>query len=246
MRITLLTVVAIAAPMSPASAQVITGTVLDSASNTRVAAAQVMLLQVGSSHTTVTDSSGRFRFEVQPGMASLRITALGYSDLQSGVLTLKKGERIAILALVATQPVEVPPIFVVAKTRRPASGLEGFYQRRRRGIGFGHFMDQKALERITALEVSDYLRHVPGASLGADNVQLRPSCSDATYLVDGMPIVSSRSFTATESVNSIVSPTEVAAIEVYRGDVGLPAEFMIALTSASAGSCGVVAIWTKR
>ena len=243
-RIALLTALALART-TPALAQTITGTVMDTAKNARVAAAQVILLQVGSSQTAITDSTGKFRFDVEPGMVSLRISALGYSDLLSGTMELKKNERIAILALLSTQPVELPPIYVVAKSRRPATGLEGFYQRKRRN-GFGYFIDERAIERVTAFEVSDYLRRVPGAWVGHDHVQLRHYCSDATYLLDGMPITGSGIFTATETINSMVSPTEVAAIEVYKGDVGVPADLMISVASASRGTCGIVAIWTKR
>jgi hypothetical protein len=241
----LLTAIALAARVSLAEAQIITGTVMDSTSNTRVRAAQVMVTQVGSSQTALTDSTGRFRFELQPGMVTLRITALGYGDLQSGVLTLAKGERMAILALLSTQPMEIPPLYVLAKTRRPPTALEGFYQRRKRG-GFGYFMDDKALARLAPIDVSHYLTRVPGAWVGPDLVQLRPSCNDAMYLLDGMPVVGDNTFTATELVNSMVSPAEIAAIEVYRGDVGVPMELMIAFSSARAGSCGLVAIWTKR
>ena len=161
MRTALITLIAVAAHTSTAAAQIITGTVCDSASNTRVAAAQVMLLQVGSSQTAITDSSGKFRFEVKPGMASLRITALGYSDLQSPLLTLQKRRKGRPSGAGCDSAVEVAPIFVLAKTKRPATGLEGFYQRRRRG-GFGYFMDERTIRR---------------ASLRNANKSLSPSCT---------------------------------------------------------------------
>ena len=44
----------------------------------------------------------------------------------------------------------------------------------------------------------------------------------------------------------MVATADVGAIEVYKGDAGIPADLMIALPSAAAGSCGVVAIWTRR
>lgn len=223
----------------------ITGTVMDSVSNTRVAAAQVVLFQVGSSQTAITDSTGRFRFEIEPGMATIRITALGYGELSSGVLVVEKHERLSILAFVSTAPLEVLPLYVVAKSRRPPTALEGFHQRKKRG-GFGYFLDEKAIARISAFEVSDYLRRIPGVRRGRDNVQLRPYCSDANYLVDGLPVLGMQGMSATELVNSMVSTADVAAIEVYKSDIAVPAELMIASSGMSAGSCGIVAIWTKR
>lgn len=245
-RVLILLVVLVAGLTSTALGQAtITGTVMDSVSNSRVAAAQVVLFQVGSSQTAITDSTGKFRFEVEPGMATIRITALGFGELSSGVLVVGKGERISILAFVSTEPLAVLPLYVIAKSRRPATGLEAFRQRKKRG-GFGYFLDEKAIARINAFEVSDYLRRVPGARLGRDNVQLRPYCSDANYLVDGLPVLGMQGMSATELVNSMVSTMDVAAIEVYKGDGAVPAELMIALSGPAAGSCGVVAIWTKR
>jgi hypothetical protein len=139
----------------------------------------------------------------------------------------------------------VLPLYVIATTRRAPTALEAFHQRKKRAA-FGYFLDEKAIARIPAFEVSDYLRRIPGARHGRDNVQLRPYCRDANYLVDGLPVIGMQSFTATELVNSMVSTADVAAIEVYKGDVGIPAELMIALPGAGTGSCGIVAIWTRR
>jgi hypothetical protein len=236
--------VAICAPA--AWAQTITGRIVDD-SNRRIAAAEVVLLQLDTSANTVTDSTGLFRFRVKPGAWKLHVKALGYAELASSLMIVEKNERMSVVIVMTTTPVEILPLYVIAKSRRPATGLEGFNQRMNgsRG-GFGFFLDQKAIERIAAFQVSDILRRVPGATVLHDRVSLRPHCSDAIYLIDGSPIMAGGGDTATEIVNMLLSASEVAGVEVYKADGVLPGELMMAARPGVEGACGVVAIWTRR
>jgi hypothetical protein len=241
----------VAAFAGPTTAQTITGTVVDTTSNTPVAVAQVLLLQDGSSSTSLTDSAGKFRFSAKPGVFMLQFSALGYSELHSDLLLLRKNENLTVLAFLTTVPIELPPVFVVGRSRRPLNSIEQFEQRRKRG-GFGYFLDEKAIDRIPAMFVSDIMKHVPGARPGRDNVSLRPDCEDAIYLVDGIQIRPLRSDmaadyqSATDIVNGIVSVSDIAAIEIYKGDAGVPGELSFAVSDATGGMCGIIAIWTKR
>ena len=72
---------------------------------------------------------------------------------------------------------------------------------------------------------------------------VRRGCEDALYLIDGMPITPLGEETATEAVNSMISPSDIAGIEVYRSDATVPMELRVHMMS---GACGLVAIWTKR
>lgn len=235
-------------------AQTIIGTVWDSASNSKVAGAQVMLLQPDSSQSMVTDATGRFYFRALKGLAGLRISALGYADLSSPPFELEQDEKISLLIYVSATPVEIMPIVVIAKSRIPPTNYELFEQRRK-SAGSGHFLDEKALQRVYATQLTDYLRRVPGVTVERDMVRLRPFCGEPMYVVDGIefrpPIQeegqtlfgeSGQSTSATEQANAFVSPESVVAIEVYKDHA--PPELQGGLSTN--WPCGVVVIWTRR
>ncbi|HEY0811091.1 MAG TPA: Plug domain-containing protein, partial [Longimicrobiales bacterium] len=128
---------------------------------------------------------------------------------------------------------------------RALSRLDAFHERMKRK-SFGYFIDQKAIERMPAHFVSDLLRRAPGTWVERNRVMMR-GCSDALYLIDGMPVYPIGDETSTEAVNSMISPTDVEGIEVYRGDATVPMELRLHMgTANTAGSCGLIAIWTKR
>jgi hypothetical protein len=236
--------------LSTAAAQSITGRVVDGDTNTQIAAAEIMLIQIDSSSRTMSDARGAFRVRAIPGMWTLRVKALGYDDLITQPLQVAAGEHLSVVVMLTAKPLELPPVTVIARSNRALSALEEFEKRAKRK-GFGYFMDRKAIERAPAMVTSDLLRRVPGALVAHDRVSFR-GCEDATYLVDGMPVYGiggnvpgDPGLTATEWVNSIVAPEDIAGIEVYRGDVGVPAE-LVTYAGRGTGSCGLVAIWTKR
>src|SRR5262245_26735148 len=135
----------------PASAQTVNGTVMDSTTNTRIAGAQVMIIQVDSSASMVTDSTGKFRFRALAGPFTLFVRALGYQEMRSGVMQVGKNENLSILIFPSATPVEVLPLIVIGRSKRPLSDLEAFQQRMKREA-FGFFMDQKKIEKIYEIQ----------------------------------------------------------------------------------------------
>jgi hypothetical protein len=228
-----------------AAAQTITGRVVDATTNARVRAAEVMIVQIDSSAKTLTDTAGAFRFRAIPGMWTLRVHALGYEDLITQPLLVAEKEHLSIIVLVSSQPIEIAPITVIARSNRLLTRLDEFNNRMKKNA-FGYFLDQKAIERMPAFFVSDLLRRAPGAWVERNRVMMR-GCEDAHYLIDGMPVYPIGEETATEAVNSMISPSDIAGIEVYRGDASIPVELSVQIRAGNtSGSCGLVAIWTKR
>jgi hypothetical protein len=45
-------------------------------------------------------------------------------------------------------------------------------------------------------------------------------------------------------IDDILSPTSIAAIEIYASAANAPAELIPLVGAAQSGSCGIVAIWT--
>jgi hypothetical protein len=245
MRIILSTAMLLAVGLSPAAAQTITGRVVDADTNNRIRAAEVMIVQVDSSARTLTDTAGGFRVRAKPGMWTLRVQALGYQDLVTQPMKVGEKEHLSVVVVMSAQPLDIAPITVIGRSNRALSRLEEFQQRMKRNA-FGYFVDQKAIERVSVHFVSDVLRRVPGTWVTRDRVMMR-GCQDARYLIDGMPVFPVGEETATQAVNSMLSPGDIAGIEVYRGDAAVPAElraFMMA--DLTVGSCGLIAIWTKR
>jgi hypothetical protein len=231
--------------ISTAGAQTITGRVVDGDTNARVRAAEVMIVQIDSSARTITDTLGAFRFRAIPGMWTLRVHALGYEDLVTPPMLVGEKEHLSIVVVLSAKPLEIAPITVIARSNRALSRLDEFHARMKKNA-FGYFLDQKAIERLPAFSVSDLLRRVPGTWVERNRVMMR-GCNDALYLIDGMPVHPIGEETSTEAVNAMISPTDIAGIEVYRGDAAAPLELRVHMAAAStAASCGLIAIWTKR
>jgi hypothetical protein len=230
--------------IASADGQTITGRVVDADNNGRVRAAEVMIVQIDSSARTLSDSSGGFRFRAIPGMWTLRVRALGYEDLITAPMQLGEKEHISVVVLMSVKPLAIAPLTVVGRSNRALSQLDSFNDRRKKNA-FGYFLDEKAIERKGAFAVSDLLRTAPGARVERDRVQVR-GCPDVQYLLDGLPVMPLGEETATEAVNAMVSPADIAGVEFYRGDAAVPVELAVAFRGATVGACGVVAIWTKR
>jgi hypothetical protein len=230
--------------IAPADSQTITGRVVDADNNGRIRAAEIMLVQIDSSARTLTDSAGAFRFRAIPGMWTLRVHALGYEDLITAPMQLAEKEHLSVVVLMSVRPLALAPLTVVGRSNRALSQLDAFNDRRKKNA-FGYYLDEKAIERKGAFSVSDLLRTAPGVRVERDRVQMR-GCPDAQYLLDGLPVMPLGEETATEAINSMISPADIAGIEVYRGDAAVPLELAIAFRGATTGACGVVAIWTKR
>lgn len=231
--------------ISTAAAQTITGRVVEVDTNTPIRAAEVMIIQVDSSYRTVSDEKGAFRLPAAIGMWTLRVQALGYEPLTTQPMTIDKKEHLSVVVVMSMQPIDIAPITVIARSNRILSKLDEFYERKKKS-GFGYFLDQKQIERMNGHEVSDLLRMVPGAWVERNSVRMR-GCGDAHYVVDGMPIYPIGGETATEAVNAMVSPTDIAGIEVYRNEATAPMELTVNLwRNMGQSSCGIIAIWTKR
>jgi hypothetical protein len=149
-------------------------------------------------------------------------------------------------------PLAVPlaPLTIVAG-RRPWLRSRrlwevGFYGREeaygRTGLGSGQFLDAQAIRYTNPFHVADVVRMLRGVwvvptggttesitMLGHRGARF---CRPELY-VDGFRLLPG------ESVEEVVSPWELAGVEVYVG-MGMPAQFM----SVNAWDCGAIALWT--
>ena len=228
----------------------LTGIVADTTGRP-VGTADVRLDTAGWRH--VSDNGAFTMLHVTPGRHLLVVRSPGFA-VDSLHFSLDPGESMALTAVVhrltALASINVA---AHADTARPliASGhdwMEGFADRKAHNNG-GTFLDQTALDRKGAMRMTEVLRTVPGVRLlpvqneyGADDdkiVMRGTSTVDGQscpiqYYFDGHP------FDESDDIDRLISPHQVAAMEIYPGASQVPEQF-----KGPHALCGVIVIWTK-
>jgi hypothetical protein len=226
---------------STAGAQTITGKLIDATTGAPVDGATIALLRddraVGS---VVTDGDGAFTLRLPgEGVFRLRADRIGYGAALTPAMQLDADDDVALEFRLLPRAVELNPITVISFSDRPPGPDAGFAERARRSLG-GHFITREEIEQRHPIRIADLLATVPGVHLVPDprgfgeRVLLRGDCVPTVFL-DGVPILM-----ADMTIDDLVSPMDVEAIEVYRGPAEMPAEF------AGRGDCGAIAVWTRR
>lgn len=242
----------------PARAQVVLqGRVLDDSTERPIVGARLILLsRYGkTAGYQETDTLGRFRFTPHDnGRYALDVRAVGYRPALQTVLWMMEDRNFAGLEVRLTPHVALlAPVEVVAlsaPTRSPV--LANMEWRRRHGLG--QMISRQEIEERHPLRVTDILQETPGVRVdrqgsGASRrvIHLGPpmpgpgggDCPVQIFL-DGM--LATRDAPGGDvTVDDLVEPADVEAIEIFKGLAGVPAEFL-----NSQSRCGVIAIWTKR
>ena len=181
----------------------------------------------------LTDELGRASFtDLARRRYVIVIERLGYGEARES-LNVQAGSRTAVIVELAPEALALAPI-VVTTTRRGAD-MGGFEERRR--IGLGHFITRADLEAEPTY-VSSLLRTIPGVQVapsrltGGGDLSIRGGCRPDLVL-DGILL----RWVGGLSIDDHVTPTEVEAIEVYRG-VETPLRF-------GNSPCGAVVVWTR-
>jgi len=177
---------------------------------------------------------GRFIFtDVPAGAALISVRRLGYQqrrlEVDIGGATAKAPLEVAMVP-VATD--------VEAVTIEGASGkLQAFNDRRMRN-NFGYFFDQNDIRKRNPRYVSELFRTIPGARLQTSrrtgNILELRNCTPRIWL-DGVR-------TDNAEIDELISPSEIAGLEIYPSFAGVPAEYMDKENRA----CGVVLVWTRQ
>ncbi len=193
--------------------------------------AQVRVLEAAGMATT--DPLGRFSLRDLPGGTQvLEVKRIGYLvgqlpvQLRNGTPTTQDIQLVRI--------VNLDSVRVVAERSRYGE----FEENKRSFAGHGRFLTQTDIDRRRFLEMSELIHamggfRVEGSGLKAKVFSTRGSVSlsnpncEASIVIDGM----------TNQVINLVSPSDVGAIELYRG-VTAPGRY--------SAPCGTIMIWTKR
>lgn len=179
-------------------------------------------------------SDGRFTIsDIAGGVAELTVRRLGYVQRRLEV-DLKAGTTKDTLEILLT-PVatDVETVTIEGATGR----LQGFNERRVRN-NFGYFFDQNDIRRKSPRFVSELFRTIPGARLQASrrsgNILELRNCTPRIW-IDGVRADNGE-------IDELISPSEIAGMEIYPSFAGVPAEYMDKENRA----CGVVLVWTRQ
>jgi len=199
----------------------------------------------------VTDSSGFFLLDGLPaGKQSIRVSYDGrVTEDYEFTLHEHRTQRIAVLLDV--EELDLNPVIVEARQAEVWRDLAGFYERRNLYTGFARFFTREDIKRVRAARISGLLT-LEGIATRCFQWCVPTRLSRGVLCavpinVDGMP---------SQEVNyDDIAISDVAAVEIYRGvppvglNVPLPgppgASVWVGGGPPSAGSCGLVVIWTR-
>jgi hypothetical protein len=215
----------------------LSGTVVAAVGGLPLAGAQVNIVD---GPRTRANARGEWTLVAAPmGTRMLEVHAVSYYPERRSV-DIVAGAEVVRVALSTFKSV-LDTVKVVAG-RTDDRERAGFVERRRSGIG--SYLTPDDIARRRPVVTSDLFRMMPGVRVEGDTsgfekqLMVRGSqarwCKAAIYLnghhVDGL---------SADDINGMVSPNEIAAIEVYAGS-SVPPQFQEILSG-----CGSIVIWTK-
>ena len=186
--------------------------------------------------TLRTRDDGRFELTDLPaGRTSIVVRRLGYQPRVYTIQIRDGGVRAFVPIVLEAMPAELDKVIVMARVAASGGRLKEFYERKAKN-GWGSYIDREQIERRSPMWLSDMLRMMPGVRIlvtqnGRHLVRFR-GCMPTLWL-DGMAL------RGTE-VDEVVIPSEVAGVEVYRSQAGIPAQFM-----DMTNGCGAIVVWTR-
>jgi hypothetical protein len=215
----------------------LSGTVVTAVGGLPLAGAQVNIVD---GPRTRANARGEWTLVAAPmGTRMLEVHAVSYYPQRRSV-DIVAGAEVVRVALSTFKSVLDTVKVVAGRANDPERA--GFMERRRSGIG--SYLTPDDIARRRAIVTSDLFRMMPGVRVEGDTsgfekqLMVRGSqarwCKAAIYLdgrhVDGL---------SADDINGMVSPHEIAAIEVYAGS-SVPPQFQEILSG-----CGSIVIWTK-
>jgi hypothetical protein len=193
----------------------------------------------GTDVSGTTSPNGAFSLGGLPaGTYSLEVRAIGYAPTRVAV-NLARTRPAQVAVAVGERVNQLESVVVQADRTRLERDFTGFTERARRGMG--RYITEEDIARRATLQITDALRATPGITVVPTGgfgytVQGRGGCTPDLFL-DGMRIVD-----GTSEIDRLVQPNDVAGIEIYNSAGTIPAQ----LQAVGGGSCGVLAVWTKR
>ena len=181
------------------------------------------------------DTAGHFSAS---GLSSSAVTVsvrrLGYQPKSIEVTLRESGSAPLVIALDAN-PAELGTVKVREIAEESDARLREFYARRATN-NFGRFIEQSDIEKRHPQFISEMMRSVPGVTLSAsgrvgNTLRIR-GCAPLVW-IDGVRIPNSQ-------IDEVVTPSDVAAVEVYSSFAGIPAQYF-----DRTATCGTILVWSR-
>lgn len=241
-----------------AGGQVLDGRVLEDGTDRPLASAFIMVHDANGAALagTLADADGRFSLTLdRAGTIVVQAQLIGYETAE-GRIDVPAGESVNVEFVLTATALPVDTLRVEARSRTQATFLQsvGFDERRENGVGV--FIDRVEIEERSPRKITDLLRGKRGMRVirqGRSNpdydLRMRGSAgislagmSDCwpRIMLDGALVrEGARGGQPLTTIDEIITPNLIAAIEVFRGPAETPTEF-------SGAGCGVVMLWTRR
>jgi hypothetical protein len=233
------------ATISPSviAAQSIQGRLLEQGSGRPLPSAVIMLVSGANAApgaSTKSDSAGRFLLRVPAGgIYRVRVEDPGYRTAVTPEVEVGPGDQLGITLHLLPDTLQLRPMQVTAASRPATRSVSGFTERAKRRAG-GAFITRDQIDKRHPMTVSDLLATVPGLQVVTDplrfgaDVRTTEGCRPQVYL-DGV-----RYPLRGETIDQIVSPSQLEGIEVYPHAAEVPIEFQ-----APGSTCGAILLWTR-
>jgi hypothetical protein len=189
------------------------------------------------------DSTGRFLMGgLAHGLHTVLVRAIGYRPIRLRAYLITN-DTLFVDLRITKAVVQLAPLEVTASSIPP--GLQDFEERRLNGLG--KFIDWTVLRKSEHRRLSDLLRGVPGVNIRYDRgkglwyiASAREDCPMQIYH-DGVLIYRPSPTNQLPPAVDYWEPTDLDAIEVYRGPSETPARY-----EGTGGKCGTVLLWSRR
>jgi hypothetical protein len=235
-----------AAGVVTANAQLVRGTIVDSASRRPLSGAAVTV--VGEPALARSDSAGRFVLPLhRGGTVVLSVRRLGYAT-QTWSFPMTTADTADATLPIAPVVAQLDTVDVNAATSVAVSANVADFERRRRQKNGGVFITREQIDAEHPVMTADLLRRVASVDVrqkdmrtvivshrGTASVLTTPDLCVIPLGRDGLILG------PTYNVNDIPA-NEIYGIEVYSGPATVPVQFRNSLPN---GFCGLVMVWTR-
>ena len=236
----------------PAAAQSVRAVVTDAGTGAPLAEAMVRVLSPDGvlSGAAFTDASGTAGVRVR-GMGTFRVAVerSGYRPTSVEGVAVARGATVVVPVRMATLPLSMDTVVVVAQS--PNERGRGAFERRR-AMGHGVFLDSAYIAQRYqgARYPTDYLQGVPGIRLDRSGPRGEPRPQSLrgwrcmVLMMDGRPLELTLFDGHRRTIQQILRPSDVVAMEVYREYDEVPPEFRKYAVQGPY-NCGMYIYWTR-
>jgi Carboxypeptidase regulatory-like domain/TonB-dependent Receptor Plug Domain len=192
------------------------------------------------SRSARTDSVGKFVIRDLPAMRHIvRVRRVGSAPTYA--FTNLTDSTSARVRMVVRQFAGQNLGLVVVRANRGPAHLQSFLRRAARPSGWGRIFTDTQIRDRNPIRTSDMFLGLAGVrvnrnAFGSGTLVGRGGCRVAVF-INGFPVQMRGGL----GLDEMVSPQDLAGIEIYNGIGGLPADLMM----GGANACGTVGIWTK-